>query len=220
VADVAILANAAIAALVVAAFDPRRNQWTTLPSPGAASQIVSAAGRVFAWTNGSSRGAVLDPRTRRWLPLPALPHGARSESFVAAFDGRLAVVGLRQDPGTSGPDHATVDVFDPRTQAWRPFESGSVGPPLAGSEVAGARGALVWSSAGSLGSFSSRSSAASVPGAEFSELGGAPVPLDRTGASLVAIGDRRFFLWGGRLAGNEHDQTNYPTRDGVIVRLP
>jgi hypothetical protein len=127
---------------------------------------------------------------------------------------------MRQVPGAAGPDHATVDLFDTSTQRWRHFESESVGPPLEGSDVEGAPGALVWSSAGSLDSFASSSSTASASRGEFLPVGGAPVRLDRTGASLVAIGDRQFFLWGGRLAGNEHDQTNYPTADGAIVRLP
>ena len=76
---------------VMAAYDPGRDAWTTLPSYADASQLVAVGGRVFAWSSGTGRAAVLDASAKRWSVLPPLPDGQRMDALAAACNGRFAV---------------------------------------------------------------------------------------------------------------------------------
>jgi hypothetical protein len=203
-------------ALVMAAYDPARNAWTALPPFPNSSQLIAAGGRVFAW-GSSGRGAVLDRAARRWTALPALPapgRAYRQSTLPAAYAGHLAVASLLQRPSEDG-DHAGVDIFDLGTRSWRHYES-AIRPASDGMEIAAAGDALEWSDELSYNWF-----VQSAPGApKWSSAGPGPVEVAGVGGSLVPIGNRRFFVWGGRLAGTEKDPTNRPTREGVIIQLP
>ena len=91
-----------------------------------------------------------------------------------------------------------------------------MGPPLGDAVVAAADGAVVWSSAASLGAETIDRSMRSF---SLVNLDDAPISLERSGESIVGIGYRRFLVWGGRLAGTEKDPTNRPTADGAMVRV-
>jgi hypothetical protein len=201
---------------VMAAYDPARNVWTTLPSYADATQLVSAGGTVFAWSGSTGRAAVLDSSTKRWSVLPQLPDGQRMDSLAAPYNGRLAVAGLLQRP-SEVRDIATVDVFDLNHDTWRQYESIAVTPILGGSVIASAPDALVWSAEFGYSGFVG-SSAGRTP--RWLNSGPGPGSLGATGESLVAIGGDRFFVWGGLRAGTPQDATNRPTPAGAILRLP
>jgi hypothetical protein len=202
-----------------ASYDTVRRQWTTLPGTPA-TQLVAAAGRVFAWNSATGRGAVLDTTARAWSPLPPLPGVQRTDSLAGALGAQLAVTGLLQQ-GSFTRDHATVDVLGLESGRWRHHESTEVTPAMEGSVVAGSGDTLLWS--GGAGYSCIRRSGTA--GLEWSsadksvELGATGQAGD-TGQSILSIGERRFFIWGGRVAGTAAEPTNYPTAYGAILRVP
>jgi hypothetical protein len=199
---------------VFAAYDPVHDTWSTFPVFASATQLVAARGRLYAWSSATGRSAVFEPGPRRWRALPAIRQGHLEDSIVVAYEDRLAVIG-RESGTDGGPDLGAFFFFDPRGRAWTGAAS-RIGPPIGGSVAVAAAGAVVWSGFG----LSSVSTDPAVRRIAFANVGDAPISLDRTGESIVAIGYRRFLVWGGRLAGNEHNQTNYPTADGAILQLP
>jgi hypothetical protein len=60
---------------------------------------------------------------------------------------------------------------------------------------------------------------ATVAGPTWRSVGAGPVELGSTGESLVLIGDRRLFVWGGLLASHG-SEPNRPTPEGAILQLP
>jgi hypothetical protein len=100
-------------------------------------------------------------------------------------------------------------------QGWT-SAAGTEGPPLGGSVVASANGAVTWSSAQSLGAVTIDTTMRSF---SLVTVDGAPISLARSGESIVGIRYRRFMVWGGRLAGTAQDPTNRPTADGAIVQV-
>jgi hypothetical protein len=201
-----------------ATFDPARDIWTNVPAPpGDASQLVSIDGRVFAWNGTLNRGSVLDGSARTWTELPAygIPQQTLDSVAVAFAGNRFAVVGMTRGSDT-GPDLASIALLDPNERAWHHYESDAVRPPdmmtaAAGSDV------LIWPAGIGYAWFTGPSLTG-----EFglSNAGRAPISLSRNFETLVAIGGRRFFVWGGRLSGTSEDPTNRPVNDGAIVELP
>ncbi len=206
-------------AFVMAEYDPARNVWTTLPSYAAATQLVTAGGRVYAW-NLESRGAVLDPARRKWTSLPALPvPGAayRPDSLAVAYNGHLAVAGLLQRPSEDpARDHASVDILDLGGPTWRHYESATVVPAIQGDEIAAAGDALGWTDGLDFNWFVGPSATGAV---QWSSVGREPVELGSTGEALVPIGGRRLFIWGGLLASSGNEP-NRPTSEGALLQLP
>jgi len=207
-------ADVAGAPLVLAAYDPARDRWTRLPRLASARELVAAGGRVYAWDAATGRGAVLDPATQHWRALRRVPGVLLEDSLALSYEHRLAVIG-RQRGSDGGPDLGAFYVFDPRAQTWTGAAS-RIGSPLGGSAAAAAPGAVVWSGFG----LSSVSTDPALRSVALANVKGAPIDLQTSGQSIVAIGYRRFFIWGGRLAGTQLDPTNRPTADGAIVQLP
>jgi hypothetical protein len=199
--------------VVFAAYDLARNRWTTLPAHASATGLVSAGGRLYAWSAATGRGAIYQPGPKQWRALPAISDAALADSQAVAYRNRLAVVGRESEPMFGGRDVGRAAVLGPRS--WT-SAVGSEEPPLGGSVVASTDGAVLWSSADA---FAAETIDRPMRSFSLVTVGDAPISLDRLGESIVGIGYRRFFVWGGRLAGTEKDPTNRPTADGAIVEV-
>jgi hypothetical protein len=213
-----IVGGACTNGVTFAAYNPVRNRWERFPAFASATQLVAAGGRLYAWASATARGAVYDAHARRWRTMPAMTDSSNplQDSVAVAYRDRVVVVGRDADPPFGGADAGRIALLGP--QGWTSSAEGTEGPPLVGSVVASANGAVVWSSAMSLAAVTIDPTVRSF---SFENVGdGAPIQLDRLGESLVGIGYRRFMVWGGRLAGTAQDPTNRPTADGAIVRLP
>ena len=103
--------------------DTRTGSWETsdieMPVGVASFESVAVGSRIYAFggfdadSRATAFSSVLDIRTGRWRPLPDLPH-PRYAHTVTAYDGKLYVIGGRDDDGPV----AAVDVLDPRTDSW------------------------------------------------------------------------------------------------------
>jgi hypothetical protein len=212
--ELVVAGNCAGTPLEVAAFDPRRDAWTGLPSPANASHLVAAAGTLFAWNGGTNRGERFDGSARKWFALPALPEQPSIGTVAGAFGADLAVIGPKS-PTVAG---VAVDLLAPGASAWLHFDSTDTSPALdVGREVASAPGLLVWNEGGGYAWLGGDPGAGTVA---ISHVGGGPVSLDRISETLVAIGGRRVFVWGGQSIPNGASGTSQPSNDGAILELP
>ena len=207
--------------LVTAEYDPERNRWTTLPNFADTVQLVSAGGRVFAWNYVTDRAAVLDRASRSWTALPALPapnRGYHQSALPVAYGGHLAVASNLQRPSDDPPrDRAAVDILDLDTRSWRHYESTAVRSATQGMLITSDEHVVLWGD-----ELSSTWFTAAPAGGEpaWSSTGAGPVRIGSGGESLLPIGPRRFFMWGGQLAGTQQEPTMRPTREGAILELP
>jgi N-acetylneuraminic acid mutarotase len=102
--------------------DLKTLRWATEAGPQPREHLAAAAlgGRVYA-IGGRAAGydtnvattQSWDPRSRRWLRLPPVPH-ARGGTGAAAAAGRVVSAGGEEPAGTI----ADVYAFDPRSRAW------------------------------------------------------------------------------------------------------
>ncbi|MFI0417457.1 Kelch repeat-containing protein [Spongiactinospora sp. 9N601] len=113
-----------------AAYDPARNRWrrlATIPFGVRYGMATVWTGRhLFAWGGAddidgrhpSPDGALYDPRTDRWTPLPPAPIGRVRAS--ATWTGTEVVVYGGYDVAT-GPGRQRADgaAYDPATRTWR-----------------------------------------------------------------------------------------------------
>ena len=192
----------------VAAFDPARNTWTELPAPRGAFDLIGVNGALYAWS-GIDHGYRFDASRRRWLPLPARAEPSFGEETVAVdfAHTELAVIGPLS-PTTGG---VAIDVFDPEASTWSRVEVPAVGPVL-GSAVAVAPDRLVWNEG--------RGYAWFVNGGHAGTVRRGPVSVDRVSETLLAIGNRKVFFWGGQSIPNGQSGVSQPSNDGGIVQLP
>ncbi len=110
-------------------YDPETDSWQTgppLPQPrlAAASGVIDgkiylAGGYNFEETNGYylDRLDRFDPAVSEWMGLAPMPT-RRSLAAGAVLDGRLYVIGGRNDDGKGMQVLDAVEVFDPETGAW------------------------------------------------------------------------------------------------------
>jgi N-acetylneuraminic acid mutarotase len=99
--------------------DRWRGSRIEMPVGLASFEMVAIGPRIYAFggfdeeSRPTAFAAVLDTRSGRWRDLPRLPH-ARYAHTVTAYDGRLYVIGGRDQEGAV----VEVDVFDPRSATW------------------------------------------------------------------------------------------------------
>jgi N-acetylneuraminic acid mutarotase len=116
---------------VAAAYDPARNAWRRLPSPGPTSGFM---GYSAAWTGkemlvvGQGTRAAFNPRTNRWRRLPGSP-------LLSIHDGYGLVVWTGREligwgGGCCGDAFSDGVAYNPATNRWRPLAP----TPLAGSQ--------------------------------------------------------------------------------------
>ncbi|HEV7524188.1 MAG TPA: hypothetical protein VGP92_04445 [Acidimicrobiia bacterium] len=196
----------------LASFDPHRNAWTALPDPPDATQLAAVSGTLYAWNGGANRGARFDASAGKWFALPALPEPRSLDTVAAAFRGNLAVIG----PISPTSPGVAVDVLGPGASVWRHFDSGSSSPPAV-PEVASARDVLVWNQGVGYAWIAGDLEAGTV---EIAHVANGPASLDRVSETLLAIGARRVFVWGGQSIPNGASGTSQPSADGAILDLP
>lgn len=84
--------------------------------------VTLSDGRVFTAGGGSSddmmRAAIVDPRSGTVQTLPDMPHKRTFAALVPLPDGRVVVAG-HEHLRCYDPDVRTVDVYDPKQNAWR-----------------------------------------------------------------------------------------------------
>ena len=107
-----------------AAFNPATGQWRNVslpPSSEVMQDVVWTGQRVLAWQAGGSAspGALYDPMTDRWTPIPAnsVP-GAVSAGRAIWTGEELAVQGALA-PASGGPVEPRLFLFDPDQESWR-----------------------------------------------------------------------------------------------------
>ena len=101
-------------------YDPRTDQWTTLPQPpelhiDAIAGVIGGKFYVAAGDGLGTRLDVFDPVTNAWTTKKALPR-QRAWSAGAAVGGKLYVVGGIN--GSSNTSLGTTLVYDPKTDTW------------------------------------------------------------------------------------------------------
>jgi hypothetical protein len=198
----------------LAVFDPARNSWHRLPSPAEASEVVAVAGTLYAWNGGSNRGEHFDAAAGKWSALPPLDEQRSISTIAGAFGDDLAVIGPKS-PTAPG---VAVDLLAPGASAWRHFDSSDASPALdSHQELASSAEVLVWNQG--VG-YAWLGNDPRTGGAEISHVAGGPVSLDRVSETLLAIGGRRVFVWGGQSIPNGASGTSEPSNDGAVLELP
>ena len=204
--------NCAGAPFGLAAFDPRRNSWTRIPTPpNFEYRLVGLDGALFAWNGQTLRGAKFEPSSRSWLALPPLPEQPSGFSAVATFGKSLAVMGP-VSPVASG---TAVDLLVPGASAWQHLTSsevGSLGPAIAGSQTL-----LVWNEGVGYAWMTGDPTNGSI---QFAHVASGPASLDRVSETLLIVGDRRVFIWGGQSIPNGASGTSRPSNDGALIEIP
>jgi N-acetylneuraminic acid mutarotase len=121
---------------VVEAYDPRTNSWTSVaPLPrGPATYLAAAAGgrdgRVYVFGGGRGDGQstveIYDPASNAWTGAAPMPTPRGNLAAAAGADGRIYVLGggAWVTQGVFSTPLATVEVYDPATNAW------SAAPPM------------------------------------------------------------------------------------------
>jgi len=212
--ELVVAGNCSGSPLQLAAFDPARNSWSRLPSPSEASQVVAASGTLYSWNGGSNRGERFDASARKWSPLPAIDEQRSISTIAGAFGADLAVIGPKS-PTAAG---VAVDLLAPGASAWRHFDSSDVSPAIdSGAGVASTAEALVWNQG--IG-YAWLADDPRTGRAEIAHVDGGSVSLDRVAETLVAIGPRRIFVWGGQSIPNGRSGVSEPSNDGAILELP
>jgi glucose/arabinose dehydrogenase/Ca2+-binding RTX toxin-like protein len=129
----------------VRVFDPATGSWgvaSNLPGPAVENPAVAAddgklyafGGSTAAFSGAVDTGAVLDPGTGAWTPLPPMPT-PRGGATAQAIGGKLYVAG---GIGADGASLDTVEVFDPSagpSGAWAPATPMSTRRDNAGSAL-------------------------------------------------------------------------------------
>lgn len=198
----------------LAVFDPARNSWSRLPSPAEASELFAVAGILYTWNGGSNRGERFDAAAGKWSALPALDEQRSISTIAGAFGDDLAVIG----PKSATAPGVAVDLLAPGASAWRHFDSTDASPPLdSRREIASTAEVLVWNQGVGYAWISSDPRTGR---AEIAQVVGGPVSLDRVGETLLAIGGRRVFVWGGQSIPNGASGTSEPSNDGAVLELP
>lgn len=129
------------------AYDPGRNEWSSvgdpMPVPRVAAAYVPVNGRIYVigglvGGNATGRVDIFDPATGRWQSGPMLPQ-ARSGHVAALMDGRIHVTGgeLRRPSRTFG-DHFVLDLA---SGTWR--KAASMPTPRHGAVAAVSEGKFV-----------------------------------------------------------------------------
>jgi hypothetical protein len=213
---------------VAAIYTPEYNSWAPLPTPSVEpTELLMVGSRVVAWNSQGNRGSTLDRAANSWLKLPAMPIPSNDETAISVASGaiafgpdRLGVVFRLSNPGPRHTPTALYD-YDFVTGRWTRHENISAegpstfGGPIGHSPmVTGGDSRVAWQA---LQGFSWYDPATGDNGS--SGGGDKPIRFTRQQAAFVALDNDHFFLWGGLLAGSEHDQTNRPTADGAILTL-
>jgi hypothetical protein len=199
-------------ALPAASYDPATDAWTALPPApllesgprsghGGPSAIAVDSGLYFP--NGAYSGALWSVAERRWMsvtgiPLPPPPAPSPLHTWSIASVGGdkvMAVVGT--DIGVDGPTvafAATLDIGAEWSEIIRLDDEQQVSRPAAvgGSTVLGRT--MVWQASVGLAWMEV---GARRPSATARFVDG--VRVDRLGAALLPLDDRRLFVFGGQL---------------------
>jgi hypothetical protein len=208
-AQLVVSGNCTGAPMRVAAFDPARNRWTELPVPRDAFDFVAAAGTLYAWNGVGNRGLRFEAATSRWVSLPVLPEQLPGPTVAVEYaETGLAVIG----PRSSTAAGAAVDVFDPDTSSWHHYESPKVLEAVGTSAIGVDPDRLVWNAGTSYAWFA--------PGGAFGTVAPGNVSLDRVDETLLAVGDRRIFVWGGQSIPIGESGVSQPSNDGAILEIP
>ena len=164
----------------------------------------------------SNRGERFDTSTRTWSALAgAATSSRRSATIAVAFGDDLAVIGPKS-PTAGG---VAVDLLAPGAERLAPLRlDRRLGPPL-GIRRASRRPRRCSCGTRAVGYAWFHGDPATGP-AEISACDGGPVSLDRVSETLLAIGGRRVFVWGGQSIPNGASGTSRPSNDGAILELP
>jgi hypothetical protein len=206
----------------VVRYDPRANIWTTLSElPTAVRSLADVNGRVVAWlVNGDSY--VLASGGHTWSRLPDAGLDATYNTFVAPVGGQLAVAAAGVP--NAGANRTPIARFDFGTQQWtRQDATGPVMPLLASPPLVVDGDIALWANLSASEMTSTVPAQSTIPGFSWMNLSTGQtgvvahdrVPLDRWGGSIVALGNHRYFFWGGALLSPNPSDTG----DGGIFTV-
>jgi len=105
------------------AYNPSTDRWRRVPLPPSAKvphAVVWTGRRVLAWQPGlAAPGALYDPATGRWSPMPANSVPGAVSAGAAVWTGRELAVEGAITPEGGGPAEPRLFLFDPEDHAWR-----------------------------------------------------------------------------------------------------
>jgi hypothetical protein len=197
---------------VVAEYDPNTNTWTDLHAPiDGAGALVAVGDKVVVMNGVLEHGVVFDRTVRTWSDLPNWPSTEVGAAELVADGDRLVWLGRLANSDDKGRVVA-ASTYDFATGTWSEPRLLTVELMHPDARFAAAEGRIVWTGWGTGYSWCETATwKCDSTGTR------APRRLDRYNETLVAIGNERFFVWGGRTSGNDDDPTNYPVADGVIL---
>lgn len=176
---------------------PLESPWRTAAAmPTALGEVAAGVidGRLYVVGEGSQATQVFDLGTGAWRPLhdAAQRPGGGNHQAAEVVDGELYLLG---GLGTLMPE--AVQVYDPRTNAWR------LGPPMpfaAGSSASAVIGGRIYVAGGIRGDSTTALAASLDPRTgEWRMI--APMPRGRNHAASATDG-RRLYVFGGRGPGS------------------
>jgi hypothetical protein len=203
----------------VEAYNPSTNVWVSVPRPPVEpTELVTTGSTVVAWSAADEIAAVYSPASRTWHALTSVPNRSSrdgqpvSSLLVSDSAGRLFNVRRLSNP----TNHGVTQIFsyDAASDTWGPSTviraegptSYEVDEPGVAMRLAG-DGLLAWQALGGGYSWYDPATAANA------WINRTPLPPTTTGV-FVAIGPRRFFVWGGQRNGGAA-----PTNVGAILTI-
>jgi hypothetical protein len=165
-------------------YDPTSDRWSAIPQPsrplGFVPELISVGQYVVAWSEATTQ--VYDTHAREWWSLPLWP--GNNFGLYGTTDGtHLVAVGAEPVQSETIPP-VIVSSFDFTTRAWteRRVVNGVPHPvlPMLAHVAAAADGRVVWA-AGTAGWVDLQT--------------GAHGTLGRSFGPVLAVGERRFFVW-------------------------
>jgi hypothetical protein len=105
------------------AYNPTTDSWRKVPLPPstkAPHDVVWTGKRVLIWQPGGSEpGALFDPATNQWTPMPPSSIAGGVPGGGAAWTGRELAIEGALTPEHGGPVEQRLFLFDPERMAWR-----------------------------------------------------------------------------------------------------
>jgi hypothetical protein len=106
-----------------AAFNPSTGQWRNLslpPSTKLPHEVVWTGSRVLAWQpGGASPGALYEPGTDQWTPIPSNSVPGAIAAGQAVWTGEELAAEGSVTPANGGPAEQRLFLYDPERGAWR-----------------------------------------------------------------------------------------------------